>query len=475
MIVTALLAAATLSAQPAITRGMESKRFTAQELMEARYVGIQNKLNAWITEGKKHVKQVVLVDVNLEPVSIAPVAGSGDLEVLAASVTPNRTGLLLVNREGKKRTVVLRCEVDAESLAMVEPYDTVVAYDYGKKDVCMVWGATSPSGQYNALVSVLQLNETQQYKTYIALFDARMQKIWDKEYPLGSMGDMMVTDDGRIVTFGEERAEGESHFVFNVLDSTRSTTGQASVKCEPMKNFRLTNVVGNHLLAMGTYHPDGKKADRLTSGVVAMSFNLDSATIEGFQIRPFQNEDMNIFLNKKTKKIQKETVTERIVELGRMATPYGAVLALGRDMAVEKSSNSGAVSREGYGMGIHLVAFDTTGRVRWVRNIRRNDKTDDGTLPTLGIASVSDKVCIVKTEHAKMPAIYEISDEAKQYALGDKGNLVIYTIDPDGNTEKLLLEKKCRQAIFRAIGCNDGTLLFFGGNGKKLRQCELRW
>lgn len=475
MIVAALLTAVTLSAQPTLTKGMEGKRLSVEDLQEARYIGTQNKLDAWIMEGKRHIKQVVLTDLNLEPVSIAPIAGSGDLDVLAASVTPDRTGVLLANRESKKRTIVLRCEVDAESKAIVEPFDTVVAFEYGRKDDCWVWGATSPSGLYNALVCVLQFNETKQYKTYVALFDSRMQPLWHKEYPLGSITDVMVTDAGRIVTFGEEREEEESHLVFNMLDTLNAETLDVSVKCDPVKDLHLRNVVGSNAILMGTYHPMGKKREHITAGVIGISFNLDSASLVGLQMRPFQNEDMNIFLNKKTKKLQKETTCDHIVILGCVPTPYGAAMALGHDMAIEKNSNSGSVSRSGYGIGVHVAAVDTTGRICWVRNFRRNDVTKNSDLPTLGFACAGDKVCVVKAESAKMPAIYEISNEAKEFTLGDKGNVVVYSVSPDGTTEKLLLEPKSKHVVFQARTRLDDTLLIFSERGSKTRLFELRW
>ena len=474
MIVTALMLAATVSAQPALTKGMEGKRLSEEELTAMRYIGVQNNLDAWIMEGRRHVKQIVLTDVNLETVSVAPIEGSGNKEVLTASIDGYRTGVLLVERSNR-RTAVLRCEVDADSRAMVESYDTVVVFDYGRKDNCMVWSATSPSGNYSALICVVQMNESSQYSTFAALFDSRMRKIWDKEYALGSLHDVFVTDGGCVVTLGEEREEAGSHFIFNVLDSVRAVSYDAAVKCDPVKELHLANVVGSRAIAVGTYRSEGgKKAEKLTAGVLSMAFDIDSAVLAGITMRPFQNEDMNIFLNMKTKKIQKEQECDHIVTLGCVATPYGAVLALGRNMEVEKSSNSGSVSREGYATGVHLVAVDTSGRVRWVRNLRRNDVNEDG-VPTLGIACSGYKVCVVKSEHAKMPTIYDISDEAKQFKQGNKGCVAMYSVDPDGNTARLLLETKSKLTVFRAYSRLDGTLVYFGVRGNKTRMAELRW
>lgn len=473
MMMAALASAAVALGQPALTKGMEGKRLDADELATARYVGVEKGMDAWVMEGRKHVKQVVLTDVNLEPVVVAPIEGSGDLELLAASPADYRTGVLLADKRSK-RAVVLRGEVDADSRALVESPDTVVAFDFGRKDVCMLWAATSPSGRYTALIAVIQMSDEQQYSAYTAMFDSRMYRIWGREYALGSLHEVVATDDGRVVTLGEEREGDESHFVFNVLDSLRSTTFDAVVKCDPVQEVHLANVIGPYAVVAGTYRPAGKKNEGMTAGVLTLSFHLDSAQLAGVTLRPLQNEDLNILLNEKTKKIQKAQALDHVKQLGCVATPYGAVLALGRDMVVERSSNGGSVTRTGYGTGVMMAAVDTTGRVCWVRNLRRNDVNEEGERPTLGIAAVGNRVCVVKSEHAKMPSIYDISNEAKQMKQGDKGNVVVYAVDAEGQVEKLLLEAKSKQTVVRALTRHDGTLVYLSRTGKKSRLAELR-
>lgn len=467
--------------QPALMRGLDSKRFDSEELMAARYIGVQNNLDAWIMEGKRHVKQVVLTDANLEPVSVAPIEGSGKWEVLAATPSAYRTGVLLAER-GSKRTVVLRCEVDADSRALVESPDTVVAFDYGRKDVCMVWGASSPGGRYSALIVIVQMNDDKRYSTYIALFDSRMQRVWEKQYALGSLREMMVTDDGRVVTLGMEEEkgdwkaeDGETHFIYNVLDSMHATTYDAVVKCNPVAEMHLVNVVGPYAVAAGTYHPaTGRNAKDLTAGVLTLTFRLDSAVLTGIVMRPLQNEDMNVLLNEKTKRLQKQQVLDHVAMLGSVPTGYGAVLAISREMEVERTSNGGSTVREGYGSGVSLVAVDTTGVVRWVRNVRRNVMKKEGGRPTLGFAAGGDRVCVVKSEHAKSPAIYDISNEARQMKEGEKGNVVLYAVDSEGQVEKLLLESKSKLTVLRAVTRADGTLVYLGKQGKKTRLAELK-
>jgi len=476
LLLTAVMMAATLSAQPALRKGMESKHVAPDDLQAARYMGRIDKLDAWIMEGRKHVKQVVLTDVNMEPVSVSTIEDSKDMEVLAAGVDDIYAAVLLVHKSNK-RTVLMRCLINTESHA-IEKYDTVIAFDYGRKDVCMLWGATSPSGNHNAFVCVIQMNETNQYYTTTVMFDGRMERQWEKEFELGSMHEMLVTDDGLLVTLGEDRDEEQeqSHFIFNVMDSANAASYDAVVKCNPVAELHLGNVVDDCAIVAGTYRPtSGRDADKKIAGVLTMSFNVRTAAMPGLTMRPLQNEDMNIFLNTKTRKIQRDQECDHLEVMGLIPTSYGAVLAVGHNMRVEKTTNGGSVKHEGYGVGVNLTAVDTSGHVRWVRNLRRNDMLEGEGLPTLGLAALDDMMCVVKSEHAKTPAIYDISDDARRFVQGDKGNVVIYTIADDGTTQKLLLETKSKQTVVRMMPDGDKRLLIFSKQGKKTRLAELTW
>lgn len=479
-IMTVLLLTAPAVSQPALMKGTENKHFSPEEMSQARYVGSTAGGEAWIMEGKKHVKEVVVTDINLNVVTTVTLPGtaSEQAEVMAASCDEDGVGVLVAQR-GNKRTVLL-----CYSFGMPNPtvqMDTLTVFDYGRKDVCMLWSATSPKGERNALVAVVQLTDTKQFYTFTTVMDVLMRPMWSRSSDLGSLHDVVVTDDGRVVTLGEERDmvlrknddRGEWHFIYNVLDSTSAATYDAVVKCNPLEKIHLAAVVGHHAVSVGTYHPSsGRNTDKMTGGVLAMSFDLDAATMTGVTMRPFQNEDMNVFMNEKTKKMQKSQECDHVKVLGVTATHYGAAIALGHDMEVEKTSG-GAVEREGYGMGLSVVAVDTLGQVHWVRNIRRNDVCEGGGLPTVGFATVGEKVCVVKTEHPKMPMVYEISDGAKRFKQGDAGNMMIYMIDEDGATEKLMLEKKTKLTVDRAICQPSNSLLMVSHVGKKSRLSKL--
>ena len=463
-------------AQPVFSRGYENRSYTVQQFQNGICAGeFDDPLTAWVLEGKRQAKQVVLLDRHLEPHNAISLPNSDEMTVLAASIVDrSRIGVLLADNSQKRSTTVLACEVNIEAQA-VSPYDTVVKMDYDRKDVCLVKAASSPDGRKMGVVAIVLLADGKGQNTYAAMYDNRVQKLWGKTVTLGTMQDVMVTDDGRLVTFGYEPAGEETKFLFNVLDAERVSSFDAMVKCDPVKEMHMANVIGDYAVALGTYQPaDRRNADKLTAGVVGLSFNLAEAKVAGFTMRSFQNEDVDIFLNAKTKKIQKDLMCERIAVQSYAPVSYGGVMAVGRTQRVETTKTGSAPVVQTQQFGLHLVAVDTEGRVRWARNFRRNDTQKKGDEPMqIGMVETDGKLCLICSENAKAPAIYDIANPAKLYTVGGKGNLSLYTIDPQGEVEKFVLEKKGKHSMLRADLRQDGKMIILATTGKFTRAAEM--
>lgn len=462
-------------AQPVLGKGGENRKVKTEDLLAFRSAGVYDGHDVWITEGKKHVKQAVVMGMDLNPIFSIAVPNSGDFEPLASAIDDAHMSMMLVERSSR-RTTVFGCLMDLSTASVADP-DTLYSASYGRKDECMVWTAVSPDKTKMALVVIVKYHEDKRYTTFAAVYDQDLNRIWAREYPLETMHEMFLTDEGRIVTLGYEVEGEETRFVFNTLGLKKSETLAATVKCDPIKELHLVNVVGSHAIIMGLYHPlEMRHAERYIQGVMGMSFDVDRAELTGFTMRPFQNEDMNIFLNKHTKKIQRDQMCDHIELLGTAPASFGGVLAAGRMVRVEKTNSAGAVQVESHGFGVHVVAIDTLGTVAWVRNMRRNDSAVKHTdMMQVSLVQEGDYTCVVKSEHAKEPPIYDIAKEARDYEVGDKGNLVVYTITDEGEVNKVLIERKSGQSLVRTLTRPDGTLVLLTGSGSKTRLAELKF
>lgn len=468
---------ATVTAQQAVlSKGNESKYVDPYNLSNGTYVGDYQGLDCWLFSGKKHLKQLVMTDHNLMTLNVVDLPRSNNAEILAATNRGNHVAALVADRSGKRQTAVLSYRLDLDSLSVLA-VDTIDTFSYSRKDSCLLWAATSPNKQYNAFIAIVQYMEKKQYRTLITLFDAEMHPLWNKEFALGSMHDMKVTDEGTIVTLGEERDGEESHFIFNIIKQNSANSYDVVVKCDPVKETRLLGVIGSHVLAAGLFTPiEQAHPERYTGGLYALSFDMDSVLLTGFLMRPFQNEDLNILYNQKTKKVQREQIADRVRLLDAVTTSYGAVVAVGRSYRTNIVEANGVVNSTFSAMGIHCVAIDSLGQLRWVRNIRRNDKQkQDDDLLRLSLLNHNGDVAIVKSEAPKYPAIYDIAKDAPLLNMGSKNTLVIYSVNGDGEVSKLAVENKSKHSFLRAFFRPDGTLMLLTARGNKTRLAQLKF
>lgn len=473
-----LAVSASLAAQQAIVaRGSETKNVSPENLASGFYVGMHDNADCWIFEGKKDVKQLVVTNQNLEALRLVEIPDSRNAKVLTAAIDGNTATVIMTDDSKKERTLVLRHTVDLTTGTVGTVPDTLQNITYGRKDECMVWGTTSPDGKLIALVSIVVFTQQKQYHSEISLLSANGDELWGKEFALGSMSNLFVTNEGRIVTFGIEPEGEETHFIFNVLSQYKDAAYSVAVKCDPIREMKLVNVIGNHALVLGTINPPEKDpAKNFTGGTIGLSFDIDHAALTGFFMRPLQNEDMNILYNKKTKKMQRDQYADHVETLAYTPTPFGAAMVVSRCFTETITDDAGDLVEARKSVGLHMVAIDTLGKVKWIRNFRRND-ISKGTdyLLGVGLTTTNKGLALVKAEHPKFPATYDIANDAKKYVVGDKSNLVVYTIADNGDVSKLVVESKAKQTHMRTVKRPDGTLLFLSARGKKVRTATLKF
>ena len=463
--------------QVGLTRGVETKSLDAEEISESVYVGSVESYDCWIMDAKRDKKQVVITDGNLEIVQKILLNKSDDAELLTMALAGRNLFLVTVDGSSKGRTVLFayRLELlkDMYGKMTVEKRnpDTLQVFKYDRKDNCKVWGATSPDGHYLTTLVTVENVKQKQFSTQVSLYDALSRQIWSKEVPLFAVQDLYLTDAGRLVTLGTAVEGEETHLIYGVVDDGRQDVYKVTVKCDPLRELRLVNVLDNHVLAVGTYSPMGRSIEKgYTGGTVSMSFNTDSASLSGFALRPFQNEDMCILYNKNTKKVQRDHEADNVKVLAMTPTPYGAAMVVGRSLVVEAFDDANNPITKQVVMGLHVEGVDIDGRQIWVRNIRCNDWTKEAGKPCyLGLLSTPRGVCLMKSEHPKYPADYNITDEVKPLEMGTKANLVVYTIAPDGEVSKQIVEGKAKQILLRSMIHPDGSLAMLLGKGGKIR------
>lgn len=469
-----------------LTKGNEGKSVNAEMLENGIYICSDEGVHYWLTRCENGPKwftrpddwQLLKVDVNFDVKERLELPQTNHCGVAVTVRDEDRIGIVLVDSSERSRTDLLTVVVRMDTLALVNgKVDTLASYKYDKKDHCYVWSSTSNGGAYWGVLALVEHPERREYETDAMVYDAGMRKQWRREYAVGTVHDMKLSDRGDMVTLGLERLNFAEQYTLNLLTPSTNETYQFTVGGDPVIDMQIANVLDRKAICMGTFAPQkSKPSEKMTGGVVVLAFDLDSVENKKFTVRQFENEDVNILLNKKTKKVQKDREVPMVTPLAVAPTSFGAVMALGHRHVLRYKQSNGTVSTTYYAQGIHLVAVDGEGDVKWVRNVRRNDVVgDDDALMYMALFENDGTVCMVKKEHKKYPSDYNIAKEAKEFDLEDKGNLVLYCVDDEGEVKKYILEQKTKHSLLSAGQVDDDKTLLMTAHGSKTRMIEMEF
>ena len=469
-----------VSAQPVLTRNPENRKADRQLLTEGSCIGVWNDLYCWFGKGSDDRFQVALVDASLATLHSVPLPFEDKTATLLSTVLCD-DAVYVIHTESpdKQHTSVYATKValdtnqPADARTQTDLLDT---FTYSRKDQCLVWAASSSNGLYHAVASVVVYKERKEYEARIHLFDKEMQPVWVKNYPLKVVDQLHVTNRGEVVAVGHEHEGDDEHIVFSILSRRREDSFDAVVNCFPIRELHIAAMQGRHVLAMGTYSPNADALkDNQCAGIVAMSFDMDSAFMTGFSMRPFQNEDLCMFYNRRTSRRIHEETADYVSPVAVKPTDFGAVMVLGRNFMRGRIEDNGVETSTYIGMGLHIVAMDTVGEITYVRNLRRNDcQVKSDALLATPVFSRYGTVYLLKSEHKKSPQTYSIARDSKEFSPGSKSNLVLYTIGPTGEVEKTVVEQNTPHSLFGAFMRQDDTFAIFTADGKRVRLSELR-
>ena len=465
IIIAMMLAAVSMQAQVHLNVGQESKAVAADLLDKGNLVGRYEDNSVWLNSTRKGWRLTAL-DRDLQVTQTAEMEITAD-RLLAATMNGN-TATLLLAAQDKKATSVLVARLSMEGSATV---DTLASFNMpGRKDKCLLWGATSHLGNYMAVVAVQMFADSAEYVSTAWLVAPRGNVVFSREYPMTSFDQVHVTDNGCIVTLATENTASGVDVMVNLLSANKVAAVRNTIASDPVRELSIVNVVDNRLLALGTTFGRGRKADKTCNGVLALAFDLDSMQVHNFTNRPFEQEDYNTLYNLYINKKQKTTVAQNVLVLGCVPTRYGGAMALTRSFEELKNTNDGINHHIFQHLGIHVVAVNTEGQVAWTSNIRCNDRQEySGENLRVGLTTDGDNVFVYKTESSKDPAEYDITRAAKTQKAGKKGNLVRYALGSNGFVVKEVLESKSKHN-FLLVTDNQEVYTF---RGRKLRRATV--
>ena len=242
------------------TIGTQSKDFNLAQASEVITIGEHDGLTLLATRRFTVVLgnylprecMVMAVDKNLNKVRSIELADTKGDDIEAATLHEGKVYLLLAHQD-RNEASFRRYVVDAATMQPIGEPTTVYRYEKVRKDDLYHWIAQSPDRNLTGLVHIVTNHKTDGYSAVQIMLDETMKEEWRREYPIQSMSDLLVTNDGQKVTLGKsaDRKKTASTLYISMLDDENAIDLHKDVDVM-VSDMKLVNCLENgKVLAVG--------------------------------------------------------------------------------------------------------------------------------------------------------------------------------------------------------------------------------
>ena len=463
-----------------MTVGNENKKVNVAEVDAMKVVGKEGGLTIVATNQYASVLGafakkscvVMALDDDMNIVRMAELPETKDCYVQAATMNDGKVYVLTSNTS-RKGTVFERFEVDVATMQTVGAATKIFEYSKERKDANYYWVAQSEDGSLTGLVNITTNRRSDKFEATEMLLDEEMKIEWSRDYPIYSLTNLMVTEEGQLVTIGVggNKDEKENRVYVSVIDETNAMDMRGTTKTV-VEGVRLASFKNGKALAIGYgINPEDKREIRY------MGIMADTKTQEiKVNVRSLTEEERCVFGNLNLGKSPKKLNSDFFLLDHCQATEYGAVGTLQQRWSVERCDNKGNCSITSYGMGIVVFAIDNDGEFVWHHAIRSN--LIQGGYPML----VKNALCVdggdvyfMQTENPKWPATYDISKSvSKQKTNGGSKAIGIYHIGANGAIEKSVKTLDQKAVLSRTMYKIDDTYIGFTAQARGARMVKIK-
>ena len=381
-------------------------------------------------------------------------------------------GIKHVQRDGNRMHVVI-CSVEKKSVIFrhvtvnlssftVESDREILNREIGKKEFFYHWTATSDNGNFGFVYAVVNEKDNTA-DVQGMLFNRSMQPIWAHSLNIGAIAQILVTDDGRIVTAGFSNGEGKTDgaaLVFGIVDGLETHQGSDS-SVSKVGELALLNVFGDKVLATALETSQGTGwAGSFTAGTVfttgtiytgctAYLFDVVSGRIVNTDRHPFSKADARVFYNAS---LVSEITSPDVNFLSlrdKVAIPSGGAALYGRTWreTVTQTRNgvsTGMSSSVYYYKGMMLVKADSTGHISWMKPLM-HDNGNNGDLAEnaeTDLVAEGDDIYLITNESPNDGDTYDPDNAARRVVMVVHGAISAYHFATDGSVAKQKLIDK---------------------------------
>lgn len=414
---------------------------------EGIYYSVEPELNAF-----HKTKSIVIreVDFNYKETRSVDIAETKGSDIVQSFKEGTKLHVILDCSE-KSRFALRHICVDLTNFT-IENDEFIADYTLGRKEYGIQWAAFSPAGRYLGVVYAVVNEKEGGALVEGLLFDRTMNLLWKKSMDLSAVSQIMVTDDGRLVTTGYSNGEGKTDgamLEFSITDANGTRMGHASSTYK-VGEMVLLNCFGNKVLATALETNRGTGwAGSFTAGSVvtvgtvytgcaAFLYDVAEGRMANSERHPFSKEDARVFYNASlVSEIASPDINFLSVR-GQAATPDGGAVLYGRTWKETVKQGNGMTSTTNYCKGMMLVKADSTGRLAWMRPLMHDNGTngdfDDYTETDL--VAVGNDLYLFTNESPNDGDSYDPDNAARRVVLKVHGAISAYIFHTDGTVDK---------------------------------------
>jgi len=362
---------------------------------------------------------------------------------------------VIVSSVEKKAVIIRHVTVNLSSFT-VESDKEILNREIGKKEFFYHWTACSANGNFGLVYAVVNEKDNTA-DVQGMLFDRSMKTIWAHSLNIGSIAQILVTDDGRIVTGGFSNGEGNTDgaaLVFAIADGL-GTHGGHCTSVSKVGELALLNVFGDKVLATaletstGTGWAGTFTAGRVfTSGTIytgctAYLFDVAAGQVVNTDRHPFSKADARVFYNASVVSDITSPDVNFLSLRAKVTTPTGGAALYGRTWmeTVTQTRNgvsTGMSSSVYYYKGMMLVKADSTGHIVWMKPLM-HDNGNNGDFAEnteTDLVAEGDDIYLITNESPKDGDTYDPNNAARRVVMVVHGAISAYHFSPEGSVSK---------------------------------------
>lgn len=463
-----------------INYGNEWKKNNVREVNDMTFVGEYNNYTIATTSrysvlmnyyAKKECMLLALdKDMNIAKSLVIP--ESKDDEIIAASINNGKAYLLTYHTEKKKESFN-RWVVDLESMAVEGTATEIFNYSKERKDNTYQWVAQTEDNSVTGLVFITTNKKSDKFESKQFLFDEEMKLEWQREYPLYSVSQILVTEDGEIVTLGRsvEKEKNASKIYATVINDDNAQDVSATANLM-VTDTRLISYSKGKILMMGMgVNVSNSKDTRYFGATIDIASGEMNASY-----RSLSQLDLNVFNGDNKGRKSDPIAYDAFVMQHCKATQFGAVGTLQVRWAVETCNSQGACNVKYYQQGVLLFAINDEGEFLWHYPIR-SDYAENGLSMLIGNSLIAkgDDIYFLQTEHAKWPATYDLTKSMKTLKIHKGSKMIgIYHVAPDGSMTKTKEQLTKKTVLVGKAKNFNNSYIGFLSKGKGVTPIELK-